>query len=78
MTTAASPLAADITTPTTTPTTAILEEQERFSKVPPKVLGYAGALGLFNLGLVGIAAATVASSSTNIVLRRVRRREGGI
>lgn len=51
---------------------AILEEQLRFSKMPQKVLRYAGGLGLFNLGLVGIAA-TVASTSTNIVLRRVRR-----
>jgi len=73
MTTASSStVVADRVSPLTTDT-AILEKQLRFSKMPHKVLQYAGGLGLFNLGLVGVAATVVASTSSNMVLRRVRR-----
>jgi hypothetical protein len=73
MTTASSStVVADRVSPLTTDT-AILEKQLRFSKMPHKVLRYAGGLGLFNLGLVGVAATVVASTSSNMVLRRVRR-----
>ena len=73
MTTASSStVVADRVSPLTTDT-AILEKQLRFSKMPRKVLQYAGGLGLFNLGLVGVAATVVASTSSNMVLRRVRR-----
>ena len=73
MTTASSStVVADRVSPLTTDT-AILEKQLRFSKMPLKVLQYAGGLGLFNLGLVGVAATVVTSTSSNMVLRRVRR-----
>jgi len=73
MTTASSStVVADRVSPLTTDT-SILEKQLRFSKMPHKVLRYAGGLGLFNLGLVGVAATVVAGTSSNMVLRRVRR-----
>jgi hypothetical protein len=73
MTTASSStVVADRVSPLTTDT-AILEKQLRFSKMPHKVLRYAGGLGLFNLCLVGVAATVVAGTSSNMVLRRVRR-----
>lgn len=75
MTTASSStVVADRVSPLATDT-AILEKQLRFSKMPHKVLRYAGGLGLFNLGLVGVAATVVANTSSNMVLRRVRRGE---